>query len=259
MIRVFVALMGTGLLLGSSAKAMNAEGMVDAGIKEFDRAYRAWDGAGFGRSAAYFEKAAKADPKLAAAQYWLGVSHFHRMLNYQHPRHGAVNEKSAVSERHAAEEAFDRLLEIDGGHAEGNALKATILGMKIDGSALRGMRHGPALQRHQKAAMKSEPENPRVRFLTGVGLFHVAKKSKDFEEALAELEVASRHFAEEAKQKQARHEPRWGRDSCHTFLGLCLEKLGRNQEAVSEFRRALVLHPPDKMAMAGIKRLGGTP
>ena len=226
------------------------------GMRLFTEAYRTWSSDGLAKSGEAFANAVRSDPHSADARYWLGVSQFHRMLYFQNHPKAKTMEKHADTEREAAIATFERLLEIKPDHAEGNALLGTLLGMKIQGGMIRAMRYGPALQRHQKKALHSGPKNPRVRYLSGVGLFNVAKNAADYRKALAELELAETLFTAEEKQKEEGLEPRWGQSINLTFKGLVLEKLGRKTEAVAEFRRALVMHPADQKAKNALHRLG---
>lgn len=250
-----VAILLSFLLVIPCSAGKSADQLIDSGVKEFRNAYRKWDGDGFTGAKSRFFEATKLKPKSADAHYWLGVARFHQMLFLNRHADAAKHVNRAKSEREAALASFDRLLELDGGHAEGHALKATILGMKIQDAALGGLRFGRSLQKHQKAAMNAGTKNPRVHYLAGVALFHLAKKPKDHESALNELQNATKLYKEESKKSRPHSAPKWGRDSCHTFTGLVLEKLGRNQEAVSQFRHALALHPQDHTAKEGLKRL----
>jgi tetratricopeptide (TPR) repeat protein len=228
---------------------------ISEGVMSFDEAYRTWNSDEFAKAAGMFERASQEHPRSAEAWYWLGVARFHRMLVFQ----VAAQKKSEETEREHAEAAFEFLLELDPSHAEAHALMATLQGMKIQGSALRALRYGPSLQRHHRRAMEAGANNPRVRYLSGVGLYHVAKEPDEYRKALAELRVAENLYQKEAVNHPAPNAPRWGRASTLTFSAMALEKLGRTQEAVAEFRRALNLHSGDRKASAGLARLGATP
>lgn len=228
---------------------------MSVGVRSFEEAYRTWDGDEFAKAAGVFERVCQEHPRSAEAWYWLGVARFHRMLVFQ----VAAQKNREETEREHAEAAFESLLEIAPSHAEAHALMGTLQGMKIQGSALRALRYGPGLQRHHRRAMEAGADNPRVRYLSGVGLYHVAKEPDEYRKALAELRVAENLYRKEAASPPVPNAPRWGRASTLTFSAMALEKLGRTQEAVAEFRRALNLHPGDRKASAGLARLGATP
>jgi tetratricopeptide (TPR) repeat protein len=257
MIRVCAAVFFASLL--SVTGNEDSDRKTAEGMRLFTEAYRTWNGDGFAKATAAFTQASRIDPQSADARYWLGVSRFHRMLYFQHHDRAKAMEAHASDERESAIDAFEQLLKISPDHAEAHALLGTLLGMKIQGGMFRAMRYGPALQKHHKKALQSGPKNPRVRYLSGVGLYHVAKKPDDFRKALTELKVAEKLFAQESRQAANGLHPRWGHSSCLTFMGLSLEKLGRKQEAVAEFRRALALHPADHKAKAALHRLGTHP
>lgn len=257
MIRVCAAVFFTSLIPLAGNEASDQK--TAEGILLFTDAYQMWNGDGFAKASTAFSLANQIDPISTDARYWLGVSQFHRMLYFQYHPNGIAMQPHADHEREAAIHTFEKLLNTSPQHAEGNALLGTLLGMKIQGGMFRAMRYGPAVQRHQKIALQSGPNNPRVRYLSGVGLYHVAKNPEEYRKALTELKVAEKLFAQEIQQKAQGLRPRWGYSSCITFIGLSLEKLGRNREAVAEFRRALVLHPADQKAKSALRRLDSTP
>ena len=254
MIRVSAILLFFGLLPLHANDQSDQK--TNEGIRLFSEAYRTWNGDGFAKAATTFSEAGECDPNAANARYWLGVSQFHRMLYLQHHARAKAMEAQAATEREAAIRTFEQLLASSPNHAEAHALLGTLLGMKIQGGMFRAMRYGPALQRHQQAALQSGPQNPRVRYLSGVGLFHVANDAGGYRKALTELQKADMLFTKEAKSAPKSLEPRWGHSSCITFMGLTLEKLGRKPEAVAEFHRALELHPADHKAKTALQRLG---
>lgn len=254
MIRAGIGMIVSVALLSSAGA--NPDSNLPSRVSAFENAYRKWDAEDFARCAEGFAEMTRTNPQSPEAWYWLGVARFHRMLALQ----GDPNKRAQeATERDAAVSAFEKLLETDARHAEGHALLGTLLGMKIDGSMLRGLRYGPALQSHLKTAMQEGSQNPRVRYLLGVGYFHVAEDAADYRKALAELRQAEQYYQKENSKNLPPAAPRWGRSSNLTFYGLTLEKLGRKDEAVAEFRRALALHSADHKAREGIRRLGATP
>lgn len=257
MFRVYAAVFFASLLALSANEASDKK--TTEGVRLFSEAYRTWDGDAFAKATEAFTQATRSDPHSAEARYWLGVSRFHRMLYFQHHARAQALEEHAATEREAAIQAFEHLLQSSPNHAEGHALLGTLLGMKIKGGMFRAIRYGPALQSHQKSALQSGPNNPRVRYLSGVGLFHVADNADEYRKALCELQTAEKLFIQESQKTPKALEPRWGHSSCLTFLGLTLEKLGRKPEAVTRFQRALALHPADHNAKNALHRLGANP
>lgn len=244
-------LMGTALLLRADDAA---DQLTSAGITEFNAAFKDWDGGRFWNAAELFKKAAAKTPDSAVNHYWLGAAHFHRMLYFRSLAVSASNTSSADGERDQAMAAFNKTLKLNAHHAESHALLGTLYGMKIDGM-IDGIRYGRTLQEHQKLALASGADNPRVQYLLGAGLFHTAKNDADLREALKSLLVAEKLFVAEQK-KTARHfDPRWGWSSCLTFIGRTYASLGHKPEAMDYFRKALAMHPADHVAKAEIARL----
>ena len=96
---------------------------------------------------------------------------------------------------------------------------------------------------------------PRVQYLLGMCQFHTANKPAEWQAALQTLLKAEKLFEAEAKTIAAPLDPRWGYDSCLTFLGRTYELLGQRKEAVDYFRKAVAMHPADHLAKEGLARV----
>ena len=84
--------------------------------------------------------------------------------------------------------------------------------------------------------------------------FHTANKPAEWQAAMQTLLKAEKLFEVEAETPATPLDPRWGYDSCLTFLGRTYELLGQRKEAVDYFRKALAMHPADHLAKEGLKR-----
>jgi tetratricopeptide (TPR) repeat protein len=226
-----------------------------AGVTEFTAAYQAWDGARFAAAAELFRRATTNAPANATNFYWLGAAQFHRMLQLQTASGNRTNKTAARAALDAAVDALTVAVKLDESHAESHALLGTLYGMKINGNLLRGARFGPRVARHQELALKHGTSNARVQYLLGMCQFHTAKKPAEWQAALQTLLKAEKLFEAEAKTVAAPLDPRWGYDSCLTFLGRTYELLGQRKEAVDYFRKAVAMHPADHLAKEGLARV----
>ena len=229
-----------------------ADQLTGTGIAEFTAAYQAWDG---GRFAAASERLRQASTNASATVtnfYWLGASEFHRMLQL---RGNATNTSAADAALESAIAALTAAVKLDENHAECQALLGTLYGMKINGNLLRAAWFGPRVAKHQSGALKTGAGNPRVQYLLGMCQFHTAKKLAAWQEALTTLLGAEKLFEVEAKTAAAPLDPRWGYDSCLTFIGHTYELLGQRKAAGEYFSRALAMHPADHLAREGLKRV----
>ena len=233
----------------------SADQLTGAGIAEFTAAYRAWDGARFAAASERLRQASTNASARATSLYWLGASEFHRLLQLQNAPGSRTNEAAIKAALDAAVAALTLAVKLDERQAESHALLGTLYGMKIDGSLLRGLRFGPQVAKHQELALKHGASNPRVQYLLGMCQFHTAKKPAAWQEALATLLGAEKLFEAEAKTAGAPLEPRWGYDSCLTFIGRTYELLGQRTAAGEYFSKALAMHPADHLARAGLKRV----
>jgi tetratricopeptide (TPR) repeat protein len=253
MLRVNFILIGLLATLSVPAGAASND-LSSTGVAEFTAAYQAWDGAQFATAAELFRQASTNAPRNVTNFYWLGAAQFHRMLQLQNAPGSRTNEAAAKAALDAAVDALTLAVKLDERHAESHALLGTLYGMKINGNLLRGVRFGPRVAKHQELALKHGASNPRVQYLLGMCQFHTANKPADWQAARQTLLKAEKLFETEAKTTAAPLDPRWGFDSCLTFLGRTYELLGQRKEAVDYFRKALAMHPADHLAKEGLKR-----
>jgi tetratricopeptide (TPR) repeat protein len=253
MIRVLTILL---LLAAPVARADSAaDKLTMAGIAEFTAAYQAWDGARFGAAVELFRQASTNATATATNFYWLGTAEFHRMLQLLGLPESQTNKLAAGAALDAAVVALTQAVKLDASHAEAHALLGTLYGMKISDNILRTVWLGPRVLKEQELALATGAKNPRVKYLLGMSQFYTAMRNASRREALTNLLTAEKLFEAEAKTPAAPLEPRWGHDSCLTFIGSSYEKLGQRAEAEVYFRKALVLHPQDGLAQAGLKRV----
>ncbi len=225
------------------------------GIAEFNIAYKAWDGARFASAAQLFRHATTASPANAINFYWLGVTEFHRMLWLKNCAGNATNKADSDAALESAVAALLTVVNLNEHHAESHALLATLYGLKINGSLFQGMKYGPRITRHQELSLKYGPTNPRVYYLLGMCQFHTASEPDEWQQASQTLLKAQKLFEAEAKAPAEPLHPRWGYDSCLTFLGLACEQLGQLEKSAEFFRSALRERPEDRLATEGLKRV----
>lgn len=254
MIRAF-AILGLLLLAAPRTRAAAADRLTAAGMVEFTNACQTWDGTRFATAAQLFQQACTSPSATATNFYWLGTAEFHRLLQMLGQPGGQTNPAAAAAVLEAAVAALHRAVALDPRHAESHALLGTLYGMKICDNPLRALWLGPRLQTELKLALADGAANPRVQYLLGMSQFYTACGSAARAEALATLLKAEKLFAAEAKTPPGPLEPRWGYDSCLTFIGAGYEKSGQRAEAEAYFRRALAMHPLDGLAQAGLRRV----
>lgn len=226
-----------------------------AGIAEFNSAFQAWDGARFARASELFRQATVLAPNNVTNFYWLGVTEFHHMLQLRSvPGH----DDEAETAQTAALAALTTAVKLDMHNAECHALLATIYGIKIGDHWIRALQLGPRTMSHSATALKEGASNPRVRYLLATGEFYMSSGAADLRKALKNLLLAETYFASEATNAPGALEPRWGRSSCHTFIGLTYEKLGDRARAAEYFRKSLAEHPADELARTGLNRVTQT-
>jgi tetratricopeptide (TPR) repeat protein len=253
MIRVLAILLV--LLLPRFAQAdLEADQLTMAGVVEFTNACQTWDAGRLAKAADLFRQACTNASATATNYCWLGTAEFYRALQLLGLPENKANKLAAGAALDRGVVALVQAIKLNGDHAESHALLGTIYGMKISDNVLRAVWLGPRVQHELKLALLTGENNPRVRYLIGTCRFYTAMGSASRREALAELLTAEKLYAAEAKAPASALESRWGRDSCLTFIGFCYESLGQRDMAANYFRKALVLHPQDGLALAGLKR-----
>ena len=134
---------------------------------------------------------------------------------------------------------LERSIEIDP-MPESHALVAAGLGMRImdDGDPVTlGMQHDTEMGR----ARALDPENPRVRLLEGISVFHRPEMwGGGPDAALEHFEAAIELFATDAPEPPL---PAWGLAEAHAWLGQTHEALGDVEAARAAYERALELEP----------------
>lgn len=222
----------------------------------FDRACVRWDPDQWNGLEQFLLKVEPTEPEERKSWlYWVGVSRFHAFL-CRHSQEGALAAELREEELLKVLGTWEELLRLDPYHAEAHAMAATLLGMRVSGSPWRTLRWGPAIQRHQRAALQWGGHNPRVLYLYGVALWKTARSAEAVVRAAEVLRNAEQRFVAEAGRSPAPGEPRWGYVDCLAFLGRVEEQLGRLAEARDAYRRALQVHPGHRLARERLARLG---
>lgn len=243
------------LAIASTLQAAPPDNLRAQGIAKFNIAYKAWDGAQFASAAQLLRSATRALPSDTISFYWLGVAEFHRMLWLKNRTGSAANKADTDAALESSVTALLEAVKLDEHHAESHALLATLYGLKINGSLFQGMKYGPRITRHQELSLKYGPANPRVYYLLGMCQFHTASEPDEWQQASQTLLKAQKLFETEAKAPAEPMHPRWGYDSCLTFLGLACEQLGQLEKSAEFFRSALRERPEDRLATEGLKRV----
>jgi len=247
------------ILIFFTALSAHADRVADevtrVGIAEFTAAYRAWDGKQFAQAVETFRRSTTNQDVTVTNFYWLGAAEFHQMLELQNSPSNSTNRRAAEAAMDAAVGALADAVKLDDRHAESHALLGTLYGMKINGNLLRAAWFGPRVAKHRELALKYGAENPRVQYLLGMCEFHTAKRPAAWREALTTLLTAEKLFETEARIAPAPLEPRWGYDTCLTFIGRTYETLGQPDKAGEYYRKALAMHPADHLAKQGLERI----
>ena len=140
-----------------------------------------------------------------------------------------------------AVELLDENLATNDGDAESHALLASVYGLQIGRSPLRGMLLGIRAGRASARAVELAPGNPRVLLLDGVGKLNTPRMfggGEDKAELLLRQAVAA--FTTEPPDRPW---PRWGRIDAYGWLGQLMAGRGDVDAARQLYLRALEIEP----------------
>ena len=140
-----------------------------------------------------------------------------------------------------AVELLDDNLAANDGDAESHALLASLYGLQISRSPLRGMLLGIRAGRASARAMELAPGNPRVLLLDGVGKLNTPRMfggGEDKAESLLRQAVTA--FRTEPSDRPW---PRWGRLDAYAWLGQVMARRGDMDAARQYYRQALEIDP----------------
>jgi tetratricopeptide (TPR) repeat protein len=139
-----------------------------------------------------------------------------------------------------AERHLQDLLKMNAKSGEAQALLASVLGQLIRYGGNK-MELGPAAQSRREAAMRLEPNNPRVVLQNAITLFHTpAQYGGGPDKAEPGLRQAIALFE---REPAGRPWPNWGRFDAHAWLGQALLARGDRAGARGEYNLALAVWP----------------
>lgn len=249
----WLALWTLALASGADAEPVSAGSLAES-VAHFSVAYRTWDTNGFEAALGEFLAAADASPKSPARSYWAAVSAFNLCVALQ-PQTGTSARVSSYLDCGMTNALS--VIDVAPRHAEGHALLATLLGMRM-GETGGGLREGMRLWRHQRAALKHGATNPRVQYLVGAGYLRAPGRGRSPEKAVAFLQRADALFIAETGTVESVASPTWGHPSCLLLLGEALEATGGRAKALAAYRRAAELQPGAERIRQRLRALDST-
>lgn len=147
-----------------------------------------------------------------------------------------------------AKTRFEEVIALEPRNAEAHAMLASALGGMIGLDRRMAMELGPRSGQEMQKALALESNNPRVLLLAGISALHKPAEyggGADVAEPL--LRRAAQIFEQEPADRPWRN---WGRFESHLWLGQILDKLGKKDDARTEYEKALALAPRSGWARA---------
>lgn len=143
---------------------------------------------------------------------------------------------------------FEEVVKAEPSNAEGHALLASSLGSMIGFDKKLAMDYGRRSGAEMEQALSLEPNNPRVLVLAGISAF---MKPEEYGGGVEKAEPLLRRAASIlAQQPEDQPWPNWGRFDAHMWLGQLLDKVGKHEDARTEYEAVLVIAPQSQWARA---------
>ncbi|MEO0235253.1 MAG: hypothetical protein ABIM42_03860 [candidate division WOR-3 bacterium] len=131
------------------------------------------------------------------------------------------------------------------------ALLGSLYGLKALTNLSKVVQYGKKSTEYFEKAKMINPENPRVYYLEGIGLFF---RPKSFgggkEKALSSFKKAIEFY-----QKEKDNPLSWGYLDCMAFLGFAFEELGEKENALKVYGDILEIEPNYKWVKERVEKL----
>jgi tetratricopeptide (TPR) repeat protein len=225
------------------------------GIDELNRGYDEWNGERFDRAAEIFEGVIEREPDNYLPYYWKGVAQFHMILFYYGDGEQPKDEEKVKASIEAALATLEQAVALNPDDSESYALLGVITGMKIAERPISAIWLGSKVMKYKKQALASDPENPRVHYLTGTSYYHAPGILGGREKSLEHFLKAEELYEKEILAKKDPLQPQWGYSTCLAFTAKVYVKEGDVERGEEYFTKALRVNPKDKLAQKGLDEL----
>jgi len=244
-----------GVVLSHPAQAAENNSLLREGVAAFNQAIASWDESDFNRASEIFKQAAAEEPKNHLPFYWQGATAFQFATYYLYGRPRDRNPKQAQRKVETGLSALDTALRLNPKDSESYALRGVLRGLKIQFDFWSMFALGPGVQSDRNQALKFNPDNPRVHYLTGVSFWFSPKILGEHGRALDHLLKAENLFAAEAVRPRLPLQPTWGYAPCLVFIGDIYAAQKNTGRAQAYYRKALQIHPGDELAKLQLNKL----
>jgi tetratricopeptide (TPR) repeat protein len=229
--------------------------LLQQGIETLDQAYKDWDEKLFIQSLYFFEKAARSRPEDGLAEYWSGSAYFFLAVQDLFSQNKRTDRKQGTENIKKGIRILDRAIELRPDFCENYALRGVLRGMLIKLKPLGAFLQGPKVGKDRKKALKLDPNNPRVHYLTGVSFWFAPEILGGKEKALEHLLKAEKLFEREKDKNKDPLLPEWGHSTCLSFIGDFYLSEKKADKAEQYYAKALAVNPEDPLAIKGINQL----
>jgi tetratricopeptide (TPR) repeat protein len=191
---------------------------------------------------------AAAEPKSAAAHYWLAVADWRLVPMFMRKEGG--EEKAKLHCKEGIQQA-EVALTLDPKFAEALALKVGLQGLAFSFNPAAGMMLGAEMEESIQRAVAMAPQNPRVLFLDALNTLNKpAFVGGGADKALVKFRKSIELFTAAAVADSVA--PDWGRDDAFLWAGRSAMKMNDSAAALDFYRKALEANPANGWVRHGL-------
>ncbi len=229
------------LLLGAmftSTLAQSVDDFINEGKRIVNKATVQFDKVLYLKARGLFERALSSDPENRLAKYYLAYTDYRLAIYFMSEGDDVQFERFINS----GMEMCESLLADDNNDAETKALLGGIYGIRIANDGSLGPTLGPESNMLLYEAVELEPDNPRVLVFAGISKLNTPeffggskKKALEYFTKAVELFESGEDVNPEGID--------WGYTDALAWQGKAFMELGKYQQAVDVFKKALGVEP----------------
>lgn len=146
---------------------------------------------------------------------------------------------------------MEKCIAVNPDFSDAYAVLGSLYGLKAIANLSKVIQYGKKSTEYFEKAKALNPENPRVYYLEGIGLFF---RPRSFgggkEKALSNFQTAITFYRKESDNPLS-----WGYLDCMAFLGFAFEELGKKEDALKVYTSVLELDPGYKWVKERVEKL----
>lgn len=224
--------------LSFAQESIDVNRMIVDGKADIEAAVAAWDLPKMMTARGYFERLLTLEQSTEIVHYYIAYADF-RIVGFYFAEEDLEDSKKYIDDGIGH---LESALDLNNADAEAHILLSSMYGNKIAVKPILGMTLGMKSASHAAKAVKLDPKNPRVAFLSGTNAYYTPKMfGGGKEKALRYLNEAAGYFS--VYHSASDLAPDWGLVDTYVYLGLVNLELQNYSEAEKNLNLCLELAP----------------